>query len=909
MSSVFQCQYPPQLRTREQALIDGRRTAAAATEVQKAAPVAGLAFSGGGIRSATFCLGVLRALAGGDKDDTNRISLRGIDVLSTVSGGGYVGAFLGALFSRQGATPDHVERQLSNPSSTAVHWLRENGRYLAPNGAGDQWLAASTVLRNWVTVAIVMGITVLSALMTAQAVRAIAPYGLPARAFDVVNAAFDHPVLSVYWSPWLLAPLVVLLFVATPLGWAYWLGMWQATRVDHGWVWATTILVTVAAAIAAVVGRLTDSVDAKFLTMLIVLAIVGALTLLCAVVLNAKSDGTAKYVEGQRTFRNLASRALTGAIIATAALLGLALVDTIGQTVYVLAQTPPVRNALLGTLVAAIGVLLTAGQKIATFLDKGDKKRRVTIPLALIATTAGLFVTFAILSGLSAVSHAIARGPQIERCDSSASPVTVSLSSQRYIVVGESSRCEAPALPPLDRDRTAATAFILLVLTWFLGRSFPFVNLSSLTQFYSARLSRTYIGASNELRQRRGATMTEEIPGDDFEMPDYAPQQHGGPLHLINVTLNETVGGRSQVEDRDRKGLAMAIGPAGVSVGVSHHAAWKDGTRMAEIEPIPASERQGDPSQGYHIWSSSPPPIAPKRLSLSQWTSISGAAVATGMGAKTSLGLSLLLGIGNVRLGYWWDSKAEPERQGGVAPKPSGRLQRLISKALPVQSSLMQELLAQFHGPHRKYWYLTDGGHFENTACYELLRRRVPLIIVCDDGADPDYGFEDLANLVRKARLDFNADIKFMVGADNVAGHFQDLTPKPPHGEYGLAGRQPKIDLGVRVSASHVLLARVDYPDGEQLGPGFPLKDGKAHSLLVILKPTLTGDEPLDVLQYAASHSTFPQETTADQFFDEAQWESYRRLGEHIGHVVTKLDIGSLWAKVADDANLSGADA
>jgi len=449
----------------------------------------------------------------------------------------------------------------------------------------------------------------------------------------------------------------------------------------------------------------------------------------------------------------------------------------------------------------------------------------------------------------------------------------------------------------------------LLVLTWFLGRSLPFVNLSSLAQFYSARLSRTYIGASNEARQRHGATMTEEIPGDDFEMYEYAPQQHGGPLHLINVTLNETVGGRSQVEDRDRKGLAMAVGPAGVSVGVRHHAAWKDGTRMAEIEPIAAVEPGSDSTQGFHIWSSTPPPIAPKRLSLSQWTSISGAAVATGMGANTKLGLSLLLGIGNVRLGYWWDSKAEPDRQGGVAPKPSVRLQRLLSKALPVQSSLMQELLAQFHGPRRRLWYLSDGGHFENTACYELLRRRVPLIVICDDGADPEYGFADLANLVRKARLDFNADIKFMVGADNIAGHFQDLIPRAPHGESGHSDRQPKIDLGIRVSASHLLLARVDYPDDEQLGPGFSSTDGKAHSLLVILKPTLTGDEPLDVLQYAASHPTFPQETTADQFFDEAQWESYRRLGEHIGHIVTKLDIASLWAKVSDDANLSGVDA
>ena len=35
--------------------------------------------------------------------------------------------------------------------------------------------------------------------------------------------------------------------------------------------------------------------------------------------------------------------------------------------------------------------------------------------------------------------------------------------------------------------------------------------------------------------------------------------------------------------------------------------------------------------------------------------------------------------------------------------------------------------------------------------------------------------------------------------------------------------------------------------------------------------------------QYARVNETFPQETTADQFFSEEQWESYRKLGETIG--------------------------
>jgi hypothetical protein len=57
------------------------------------AAVTGLALSGGGIRSAVFCLGVLQALA---KHDL----LKRFDYLSTVSGGGYIGSSLTWFTSR-----------------------------------------------------------------------------------------------------------------------------------------------------------------------------------------------------------------------------------------------------------------------------------------------------------------------------------------------------------------------------------------------------------------------------------------------------------------------------------------------------------------------------------------------------------------------------------------------------------------------------------------------------------------------------------------------------------------------------------------------------------------------------------------------------------------------------------------
>jgi len=54
------------------------------------------------------------------------------------------------------------------------------------------------------------------------------------------------------------------------------------------------------------------------------------------------------------------------------------------------------------------------------------------------------------------------------------------------------------------------------------------------------------------------------------------------------------------------------------------------------------------------------------------------------------------------------------------------------------------------------------------------------------------------------------------------------------------------------------------------------------NGIFVYLKASLTGDEPADVLNYQTVHNDFPHQTTADQWFTESQFESYRRLGLHI---------------------------
>src|SRR5215472_18279484 len=84
--------YPDRLASAERALIAARRASLA---LPGEAAQFGIGISGGGIRSATFALGLFQALA-------RRDLLRHIDYLSTVSGGGYFGGFLSKLFLSAG---------------------------------------------------------------------------------------------------------------------------------------------------------------------------------------------------------------------------------------------------------------------------------------------------------------------------------------------------------------------------------------------------------------------------------------------------------------------------------------------------------------------------------------------------------------------------------------------------------------------------------------------------------------------------------------------------------------------------------------------------------------------------------------------------------------------------------------
>jgi hypothetical protein len=153
------------------------------------------------------------------------------------------------------------------------------------------------------------------------------------------------------------------------------------------------------------------------------------------------------------------------------------------------------------------------------------------------------------------------------------------------------------------------------------------------------------------------------------------------------------------------------------------------------------------------------------------------------------------------------------------------------------------------------YVYLSDGGHFENLGIYELVRRRCRLIVVIDAGADGKLGFDDLGNAIRKCATDLRVEIEINVSRID---------------------RLRDADF----SQDHCVAGTINYSkaDGAEAPSG----------TLLYIKPSLLGTECAELLNYRKTNTTFPHESTADQWFDETQFESYRALGYSIGKVALK---------------------
>jgi Patatin-like phospholipase len=273
------------------------------------------------------------------------------------------------------------------------------------------------------------------------------------------------------------------------------------------------------------------------------------------------------------------------------------------------------------------------------------------------------------------------------------------------------------------------------------------------------------------------------------------------PLHIINATLNLVAG--DNLAWRERKGDSFTISPLHCG---NRRLGYRDAARYGDA------------------------------IRLGTAMAISGAAVSPNMGAQSSPLLTFLMTFFNARLGWWLGS---PGTGGSAAFEKDGPRHNL--------ACLLAEAFGQTND-RGEFVFLSDGGHFDNLGMYEMVLRRCRYIVVSDASADRGYAFGDLANAVRKIRIDLGIPI-------DLEQTYIGPQENERHGRY--------CALGV---------IRYDAVDGRGAAPGH----------LLYIKPAVYADCPPDVRNYQKGSDGFPHESTADQFFSESQFESYRALGRHI---------------------------
>lgn len=724
------------------------------------APTWGLALSGGGIRSATFCFGLLRGLA------QNGL-LHRFDYLSTVSGGGYIGAAFGRLF-RLGYEARAVEEGLARDDSILLWWLRSNGRYLKAAGRRDLGQAFASILRGMIASHIEVG-----ALMLVVALVVVLPQ-----------------VLLPEWRP-----------------------------VDTARFWWWTCAVP---------------------------AVYGGGAILAYWLFGASSSAGQNPPE-RAAFRLWCTQQLAGALWWLLVLAGIALLDVASRwlirwSVAFGPLTPPEGVSVTAATVAAVAVVAAAIRPLLPYarrLGPPLRRRIANVSILGVLNVIGIVLLGVLLLCWTSFVRAVVE------------PGTVW------------------GLPPLAR--WALLAVLLLAFFLLRHRQLDMINLGSLHNYYRARIERAYVSVGNQAGAypepvrfpvsplepvERGITektlaLLDATAHDDTLIVDYEPHRFGGPIHLINCCINQTVDDRTRNYNADRKGVALTVSALGIETGTH-----------------------------------GPTPVPSWPDALSKWIAISGAATSTGMGSRTAPGLAALLFLSGARLGYWftvpnairreWEARAQVSHR--QMPSFSERLRAALKRGLPQSAAVLSELLARFPGLRSPAWFVSDGGHFDNTGVYALLKRKVRVIVLADCGADPRYRFDDLENLVRKARIDYAAEMVFD-DADTCTAT-------------GVAAFGALTDFGAEPGPACLLPARITYDDG-------------TTGTLIVVKPRALAALPLDLGSYAMREVLFPQQSTGDQFFDEAQWEAYHQLGRLIGRQITEQTLVREAASVSSGTGIA----
>jgi hypothetical protein len=843
----------------------------------------GISLSGGGIRSATFNLGVLQALA-------QLNLLRCFDYLSSVSGGGYIHQWLAAWIQRRADAYGPAQKveafqdvnsmlvpppEPDNPGThpEPVRWLRRFSNYLTPQRGfftADTWVGATTWLRNTLLNQIIL----CSGLLFLVLLPHLLTY--PSLFFQ-----HDWPVLA-------NAAAISYLFLMA----AFFVGENLAhingsAKENLGQAGVQAFLVIPLLA-AAVLSSFVFSISLLGINLVLSFVLATVLHFILAITITFQGGAplsclkshhrTAQY-ESFKEFWNQKPKCFSH-LRAVFAILGLCVIVFLAGVfgaVWNMSATlllawlwsyvpqhgwelgliigPPL--ALGGPLVTMLVVIGLLGRALS------DARREW---LSRFAAWIGLYgLTWMVFVGFSLFGHlAIAwSGTQIKTkiagllgwaCTTVAG-LLAGKSSRTGGSVGKDSKFNFTELVA-DVAPYVFIAGLLLILSWVADTLFtqsqsygvvagillfavPLVvcvafawrvdiNEFSMHAFYRNRLTRCYLGASNSSRQPNPFTGFDEKDGD-IAMSELLPQTgYYGPYPIFCTAINLTRG--EDLAWQERKAASFIFSPLYCGYDVGWTAA-KHSSRPMRFNGFVETETYAYPSPGIHINTAA---------------AISGAAVSPNMGFHSSPATAFLMTIFNVRLGWWLANPRVLAEDGGKLGAAKGRFLDPYPKPSPQFSlfQLLNELLGAADDTSR-YVMLSDGGHFENMGVYELVRRRCKYIVICDSEADEQRHLQGIGMAIRKCRIDFGVEIDL------------DLRPL-----------QNLDDAGC--SAAHCVVGTITYPEAPK-DPG----------IVVYLKSSLTGDEPGDVLNYKEEDAPFPNDTTLNQWFTESQFESYRRLGHH----------------------------
>ena len=266
------------------------------------------------------------------------------------------------------------------------------------------------------------------------------------------------------------------------------------------------------------------------------------------------------------------------------------------------------------------------------------------------------------------------------------------------------------------------------------------------------------------------------------------------------------------------------------------------------------------------------PPRIRRDLTVQGAVATSGAALAASVGGQGSPWYQTLLALTGARLGTWLPN---PHYVMHRYPSPRARATDLdfgwSAPAIPTARRMVY-LLRELFGPHgyaSPLLQVTDGGFYDNLGLIELLRRRCTEIYCVDASGDAPPSASTISRVVGLAYAELGVTIAWSSDPDPWS-----LTPGSG---VGLDPSNPLSALNSRLCKNDVITGTVTYP------PESGLPEGQRTGTIRIAKASLRRDLDFDLLTYALTHPDFPNDSTADQWFDDEDYSAYSQLGRGLG--------------------------